>query len=314
MEKREKDTSDSIIGVFLIVLFFILFAILYSLLTGVMTLDEYLDSEFEINMVEMCSNVQHCDNYAIQPRHEFKTGDTYFIYVEVHDVLHFESSPVSHNQNVDFFWIIYDSRGNVVDSNMQHKSYKYDGILPEKKYENLCTWYSHKIPDDWQGNYTVEIEIRDNIDKSKKSTKTHFYVKKEDCPFDCCILEPEYEDKSCHINYRCENHKCIEGEQNCPYLCCSDNEKYPTKKCEEGYKCINHECTSIYAVNNKAKQDNHTNATEDKLSHEWSIAVIFAILAAFFAEIFVHTKSISEKVILFILIFTITLMLIKIII
>jgi len=153
---------------------------------------------------------------------------------------------------------------------------------------------------------------------------------KENCPFDCCESESDYADKPCLIGYQCENHKCVGDKQLCPYECCINEDDYFDKSCSSRYSCINNKCLIRENEEKDKVEDEYPGRiSEDKISLEWIIIIISAILAAILIEILVliklefakhikNIKSIQEKIIwfigifiLFILIFTLTFLLIK---
>ena len=134
----------------------------------VLILISQMVSGFEIGEVEICNDVQGWRDYTIQPGSEFKTGDTYYIYVEALNIRH------NGKKDVGFFWNVYDSNGKFVYNWTWHdECSNYEGVCEGDHHE---AHHAEKIPPTWQGNYSVKIEIRDNIDGSKKSTETYFYV------------------------------------------------------------------------------------------------------------------------------------------
>lgn len=65
---------------------------------------------------------------------------------------------------------------------------------------------------------------------------------KQTCQFECCINNPEYENRVCQGNYQCINNKCV--KTNCPYECCIEGE-YSAKACPTDYGCQNNKCVAM---------------------------------------------------------------------
>lgn len=65
---------------------------------------------------------------------------------------------------------------------------------------------------------------------------------KESCPFECCINEPNYQDRVCQGNYQCVNRKCV--KTSCPYECCPEGE-FGAKPCPTDYECQNNKCVPM---------------------------------------------------------------------
>jgi len=71
-----------------------------------------------------------------------------------------------------------------------------------------------------------------NINKNKQS-----------CPHECCINDPNYENRVCQgNNYQCIDNKCVKS--NCPYECCLEGQ-YSIKLCQEDYECKNNQCIPL---------------------------------------------------------------------
>lgn len=65
---------------------------------------------------------------------------------------------------------------------------------------------------------------------------------KQPCPSECCINNPNYENRVCQGNYQCINNKCV--KTNCPHECCVEGE-YSAKACPTDYECQNNKCVAI---------------------------------------------------------------------
>ncbi len=66
---------------------------------------------------------------------------------------------------------------------------------------------------------------------------------KQVCQFECCIDEPNYENRLCQgTNYQCINNRCVKAS--CPYECCPDGE-YAAKSCLIDYECHSSKCIPV---------------------------------------------------------------------
>ena len=95
-----------------------------------------------------------------------------------------------------------------------------------------------------------------NADYSDKSCSSGYSCinqecikQKQICPFDCCISELDYFDKSCSSGYSCINHECIKQKAICPFDCCVSESDYMDKSCSIGYRCVNHKCIECESDN-----------------------------------------------------------------
>ncbi|RMF06453.1 hypothetical protein D6764_02250 [Candidatus Woesearchaeota archaeon] len=79
-----------------------------------------------------------------------------------------------------------------------------------------------------------------------------------ECPYECCTEEDEYDEKPCEFDRPCVEHRCV--FERCPYECCSGYEKYSRKRCKEGYNCEDNKCIPIDDDNDKL-----LNMEEEKL-------------------------------------------------
>jgi len=88
---------------------------------------------------------------------------------------------------------------------------------------------------------------------------------KQSCPSECCINDPNYENRVCQgSNYQCVNNKCV--KTNCPYECCSEGE-YSAKLCLADYDCQNNKCAAI-----DSDKDGLTNIEEKQFGTNINLA------------------------------------------
>ena len=77
---------------------------------------------------------------------------------------------------------------------------------------------------------------------------------KETCPFDCCISEPDYENKLCSSGHRCENNECVKDTETI-----SDDSSQPSsKQCKENQVLFQGKCMEISEITDILKSDNIT--------------------------------------------------------
>ena len=76
-----------------------------------------------------------------------------------------------------------------------------------------------------------------------KIIETKPVSQKQSCPFECCVNDPNYDNRVCQgSNYQCINNKCM--KTNCPYECCLESE-FSAKSCPTDYECQNNKCVAI---------------------------------------------------------------------
>ncbi|MHC4397875.1 MAG: hypothetical protein ACYS1A_19700 [Planctomycetota bacterium] len=63
-----------------------------------------------------------------------------------------------------------------------------------------------------------------------------------DCPTECCVDEPGYEDRLCTGSQVCTAGQCITPIQECPFACCENEPAYQNKACAAGENCLNNSC------------------------------------------------------------------------
>lgn len=101
---------------------------------------------------------------------------------------------------------------------------------------------------------TVGVE---NINPSQTTEVENINSKKQSCPFECCINEPNYEIRVCQGNYQCTDNKCV--KLGCPYECCQEGE-YLIKSCPIDYNCQDNKC-----IASDSDKDGLTNIEEKQL-------------------------------------------------
>lgn len=82
-----------------------------------------------------------------------------------------------------------------------------------------------------------------NVDMASAQENMKPIQAKQSCQSECCIDEPNHENKLCQgNNYQCTNNRCVKAS--CQYECCPDGE-YAAKSCLIDYECHNNKCIPI---------------------------------------------------------------------
>jgi hypothetical protein len=115
---------------------------------------------------------------------------------------------------------------------------------------------------------------------------------------ECCY------DVNCPDGYMCsQEHKCVKiinPKTNCPYECCVNDPDYFDKKCPNDIPCIDHKCTEYQKCNNNGicepeKGENSNNCPSDCKEFKFDWSYVWAGLAGLLAFLIIGRKDIEEK-------------------
>jgi len=86
-------------------------------------------------------------------------------------------------------------------------------------------------------------------DCSDSSLRCSFHTcvsEKKPCPkaYECCV-SGEFEAKVCSNGETCKNNKCVTKIKDCPFDCCVNNPDFKVKTCDTGKECVGYKCQKL---------------------------------------------------------------------